>query len=402
MKPIVILAHVPSEPVTRGFVPAARRLGFPVVLLTDRLEEQQETFSRVPITEAPESILACDVFNPLSVLEATLRLGGRPAAIFSNSDHLQTSTALVASYHGLPGKDWTAAFRAKNKAEMRRWLGRQGGVERVWHASVSDEEGLRRLGESVPLPCVVKPAEGVASEQVQLARTREEVGAACRDIWRARPGQRVVLEEYLEGPLVTLETLGEFERLWVLGGFRTHLSPPPYFIEKEAWWGTGLTERQEEEMVALLRDAGVGFGACHTEFVLTEAGPRVIEINYRTVGDSREFLLDEALGIRLFEQVLRLHLGAPLEMARTSPVAAGIRYFCAERSGVLSRVPAAFRRTEGELTLTFTPTRAEGTELRLTNSNRDYLGVLRGFGGTQEALARAFDRIGEELRWELK
>jgi biotin carboxylase len=401
MKPIVILAHVPSEPVTRGFVPAARRLGFPVVLLTDRLEEQQETFSRVPAAEAPQSILACDVFNPLSVLEATFRLGERPAALFSNSDHLQTSTALAASYHGLPGKDWKATFRAKNKAEMRRWLGERG-AERVWHVSVSDEEGLRGLVESVPLPCIVKPAEGVASEQVQLARTREEVGASCRDIWRSRPGQRVVLEEYLEGPLVTLETLGDGEHLQVLGGFRTHLSPPPYFIEKEAWWGTGLSERQEEEMLSLLRAAGVGFGACHSELVLTAAGPRLIEINYRTIGDSREFLLDEALGLRLFEQVLRLHLGAPLERMRPPPVAAGIRYFCAERSGVLARVPAAFRRTEGELTLTFTPTRAEGTALRLTNSNRDYLGVLRGFGGSEQALARAFERIGEELRWELK
>jgi biotin carboxylase len=401
MKPIVILAHVPSEPVTRGFVPAARRLGFPVVLLTDRLEEQQETFSRVPAAEAPESILACDVFNPLSVLEATLRLGGRPAAIFSNSDHLQTSTALAAAYHGLPGKNWTAAFRAKNKAEMRRWL-HECEVEQVWHASVSDEQGLEKLGETVPLPCIVKPAEGVASEQVQMARNREEVLASCRDIWRARPGQRVVLEEYLEGPLVTLETLGDGERIQVLGGFRTHLSPPPYFIEKEAWWGTGLTERQEHAMVSLLRAAGVGFGSCHTEFVLTEAGPRVIEINYRTIGDSREFLLDEALGIRLFEQVLRLHLGAPLELMRPPPVAAGIRYFCAERSGVLTRVPEAFRRTEGGLTLMFTPTRTEGTAVRLTNSNRDYLGVLRGFGGTREALERAFSRIEGELRWELK
>lgn len=401
MKPIIILAHVPSEPVTRGFVPAARRMGFPVVLLTDRLEEQQETFSRVPAAEAPQSILACDVFNPLSVLEATFRLGERPAAIFSNSDHLQTSTALAASYHGLPGKDWKATFRAKNKAEMRRWLAERG-AERVWHASVSDEEGLRGLVESVPLPCIVKPAEGVASEQVQLARTREEVGASCRDIWRSRPGQRVVLEEYLEGPLVTLETLGDGEHLQVLGGFRTHLSPPPYFIEKEAWWGTGLSEQQEEELVGLLRAAGVGFGACHTEFVLTAAGPRLIEINYRTIGDSREFLLDEALGLRLFERVLRLHLGAPLERMRPPPVAAGIRYFCAERSGVLARVPEAFRRTEDGHTLMFTPTRAEGTALRLTNSNRDYLGVLRGFGGTEQTLARAFERIGEELRWELK
>lgn len=400
MKPLVFLAHVPSEPVTLGFLPAARRLGYPVVLLTDRPDEQQATFSRAPAAEAPEVIVACDVFNPLSVLEATLRLGARPAAIFSNSDHLQACAALVAAYHGLPGKDWRAALHAKNKAEMRRLL-RERGVERVWHASVVDEQGLEPVAQAAPLPCVVKPSDGVASEQVRLARTRAEVVGACRDVWRVRPGQRVVLEEYLEGPLVTLETLGDGERMQVLGGFRTHLSPPPYFIEREAWWGTALDARQEAALAAVLEAVGVRFGACHTELVVTEAGPRLIEINYRSVGDFREFLLDEALGIRLFEQVLRLHLGAPLEPLAPRPVAAGIRYFCAERSGVVTSAPAAFRRAEDGLTLTFTPTRAEGSVVKLSQSNRDYLGALRGFGGTEAALRQAFDRLGAELRWEL-
>ena len=42
-----------------------------------------------------------------------------PDAIFSNSDHLQTQTALAASYFGLPGKDRRSSMRAKNKSHQR-------------------------------------------------------------------------------------------------------------------------------------------------------------------------------------------------------------------------------------------------------------------------------------------
>ena len=400
-KPLVILAHVPSEPVTRGFVPAARRLGFPVVLLTDRLEEQQDLFARMSSAQAPTAIVACDVFNPLAVLDALSGLGSRPAAVFSNSDHLQTSTALAANHHGLAGKDWHVTLRAKNKAQMRAYREEQG-LERVWHRAVSRAEELPAVVAALKLPCVVKPSQGVASEDVQLARSAGEVTDACHAIWRSRPGQTVLLEEFLEGPLVTLETLGDGEQMVILGGFRTSLSAPPAFVEREAWWGTQLPPEQEESMAATLRAMGVQFGSCHAEFILTAQGPRLVEVNYRSVGDSREFLLDEALELRLFERILQLHLGAPLELSRPAPVAAGIRYLCAEQSGTIKQVPPAFRRREGEATFIFTPSRPVGSVVRLSGSNRDYLGSLRGFGGSEEQLRAAFDRAQPELRWELR
>lgn len=48
---------------------------------------------------------------------------------------------------------------------------------------------------------------------------------------------------------------------------------------------------QENQVVDIIRCFGVGFGACHTEFVMTNKGPRLIEINYRNIGDYREFLM---------------------------------------------------------------------------------------------------------------
>jgi len=45
-----------------------------------------------------------------------------------------------------------------------------------------------------------------------------------------------VAEEYLPGTLRTLETLGDGETTWLLGGFLTTVSAPPWFVEERLTW----------------------------------------------------------------------------------------------------------------------------------------------------------------------
>jgi len=400
MRSLFIVAHVCTDSVNEGFLPAAQALGLPVVLLTDCAAMHREHFAQSGRAASPQDIVACDVFNPLAIIEAVTRHGGCPAAIFSNSDHLQASTALAAAYFGLPGKDWRSSYRAKNKAEMRRQLAALG-LDSLWHALVCSPAELSALGTNLRLPCVIKPREGVASQEVSLARDAAELAAQCEAVWATRPGQPLLLEEYIEGPLYTLETLGDGARLQALGGFRTVLSPPPHFIELEAHWGTGLPAAVEAQVLDTIRRFGIGFGACHTEYVLTPQGPRLIEINYRCVGDYREFLLCETLQIPLFQQVLRLHLGEPLPALVPADRAAAIRYFTAPASGRLSHAPSPFTRAEDGLQLRYQPLRQIGDRLQISHSNKDYVGVLRGWARTREHLAAAFDEVSASLAWEV-
>ncbi|RJG01672.1 ATP-grasp domain-containing protein [Noviherbaspirillum sedimenti] len=400
MKELIILAHVPTDAINAGFIPAAQRLGLSVVLLTDHAEAHQQHFGQARLATYPDEIIACDVFNPLAVIGALTCRSQAPAAIFSNSDHLQASTAIVADYFGLPRKDWHVAYRAKNKAEMRASL-QNRGLDMLWHAVVCDKAGLAQATKGMPFPCIVKPREGVASQQVTLSHERAELEAQCEAVWSEQPGLPLLLEEYIEGPLYTLETLGDGKRLHVLGGFQVKLSPPPYFVELEAKWGTGLTAAQEAQVVDIIRRFGVGFGACHTEFVMTDKGPRLIEINYRNIGDYREFLLQDTLAIPLFEIVLRLYLGEPMPQLELAQNAALIRYFTAPSAGCLTEAPGAFvNQTDGQL-FSYKPLRSIGEFISLTNSNKDYLGVLRATGPDAQRLGAEVERIGRSLAWRI-
>ncbi|MER7047073.1 ATP-grasp domain-containing protein [Streptomyces jumonjinensis] len=391
-----VLALNPTDSVTEGFLPAARRLGLRVTLLTDQPGAHRERYRRIhPAVE----ILECEVRDFHAVI-SRISAHRRPDAVFSNSDHLQTQTALAAAYFGLPAKDWRAALRTKDKAQMRRALAAEP-VRSAELAAHQDPAGLRTA--DLPYPCVVKPREGVASEDVILVESPAELLRQCARIRARRPGAALVIEEFLPGELHTLETLGDGRRLHPLGGFHTELSPLPYFIEERMTFVAAHPEPVAAQVLARLDELGVGFGACHTEFVVHDGHARLIEVNYRAIGDQCDLLLAELLGIPLFDHILRTHLGEPLpaDLGARAGGAARLAYPLADRAGTLTAAPGPADLTVDGVRLTYRPARPIGERHELYRTNRDFLGIARATGTDQRTVDQALDAFLAGLSWEI-
>ncbi|MFH8597600.1 acetyl-CoA carboxylase biotin carboxylase subunit family protein [Streptomyces rimosus] len=407
---LIVLARNPTDSVTEGFLPAAARLGLPVALLTDQPDAHREAYGRYarerggggPLPGELD-IVPCDVLDFRAVIARiaarTSRVGA-PAAVFTNSDHLQAQAALAADYFGLPGKDWRAAFRTKNKAELRRALA-AAGLDAVRSAELAPDGDPD--GHGIPYPCVLKPREGVASEDVFLVADDTELAARCREIRARRPGAALVLEEYLDGALYTLETLGDGHTLHPLASFRTDISPPPHFIEERLRLLPEPPRPATDQVLAQLRALGVGFGACHTEYVDQGGRARIIEVNYRAIGDQCDLVLAEALDLPLFELILRTHLGERLP--RTLEARRGVRvrmeYVCAGRDGVLKAAPDAHLGEADGVRLDYRPLREVGERHPLYRTNRDFLGVLRATGCDEERIDAAVREFLAAHRWEI-
>jgi biotin carboxylase len=387
---LYLLALNPTDSVTEGFLPAAARLGLDVTVLTDQPAAHRAAYPDV-------EILDCDVRDVRAAI-TRISTHRRPDAVFTNSDHLQTQAALAAAYFGLPGKDWRAALRTKDKAEMRRRLA-AAGVDRVWSAELTEPAAL-----DAPYPCVLKPREGVASEDVVLVENAEELVARSEEILDRRPGAVLVVEEYLPGELYTLETLGDGTVRHVLGGFHTELSAPPYFVEERMTFVPAHPEPVVTQVLAQLDALGVAFGACHTEFVVHAGRARIIEVNYRAIGDQCDLLLARLLEVPLFEHVLRTHLGEPLpaDLGARHDGAARVEYPCADRAGTLVGAPAATELTVDGVHLTYRPLREVGERHELYRTNRDYLGVLRATGTDQSTVDRVSAEFLAARRWEIQ
>jgi biotin carboxylase len=389
---LCLVASKPTDAVTHGLLPAAARLGLDVTLMTDQPAAHRDAL-RAAATPGRPCIVGCDVWDFRSLIRALSDRPG-PDGVFSNSDHLQAQTALAADYFGLPGKDWRASLRARDKLLMRRHLAATG-TERVMATEVTAATDLSRL----PFPAVLKPAEGVASEDVVLAGTPAELAARRAEILARSPGRRLIAEEYLPGTLRTLETLGDGRTRWVLGGFRTSLSPPPFFTEERLVWDPPGPGR--DQVTAALAALGASFGAAHTEF----AGGRLIEVNDRLIGDHCDFLLAAVTGIDLFAQVLRVHLGEPLPAAPPPPrrTHAIAEYISAERDGVaVPAPPPGPAVAEPGVDLTCWPLRRPGERVTLCHSNRDYLGVITACGDDQGAVERSVAAARAAWRWEIR
>lgn len=372
----------PTDSLMNGFLPAAESLDWDVTLLTDQ-----------PDRYAGFDVLHADVRDARAVIE-TIAAHHPPDVIFSNSDHLQAETALAAAYFGLPGKDWRACVTAKNKALTRRRLA-EAGVETVRSVRLHPDDPPPT---TLPYPAVLKPREGVASENVLFCPGPERLAIAAKEVWARLPGVALVAEEYLDGPLRTLETLGDGHVRQVLGGFHTTLGPPPCFVEERLDWGP--PGGHATHIIAALDALGVGFGACHTEYVVTGAGPRIIEVNYRAIGDNCDFLLADLLGVPLFEWILRVHAGEPAPVPPAPPSGHGAAVsVVADRSGVIEvAAPAIDLRTAG-VRLAHRPCRAAGDTVAVTGTNRDYLGVIRAIGPTRPAVDAAIGAFRAEHPW---
>ncbi|HEX8631444.1 MAG TPA: siderophore biosynthesis protein [Catenuloplanes sp.] len=391
---IYLTALNPTDSLLDGFLPAAAGLGLPVTVLTDQPTGWPSVTAEVA---------GCDVRDPRAVID-TIHNGQAPAALLSNSDHLQTPTALAAAYLGLPGKDWRATLRCKDKRLTRRTLA-DAGLDAVATATIGPTDGVEAAA-TLPFPAVVKPREGVASEDAYLVADLAELTERVAGIRARRPGTPLVVEEYLAGELRTFDTLGDGTTLTVTGSWHTTLGRPPSFIEESLDWAPALPERAVADLRAQLDALGVGFGACHTEFVLAGDRARLIEVNYRLIGDRMDLILAELLGIPLFEYVLRVHLGEPLAgMPRPEPAAvsrhARVEYVCADTPGTLVAAPGNVDLRVDDTWVGCRPLRRLGVTVPVTGTNRDYLAVLHAIGADPAAVRSALRQFRDGHRWTI-
>lgn len=403
---LYLTALNPTDAVTHGLLPSAARLGLPTVVLTDQPDAHRAAYAS---HEHPApAVEPVDVREAGAVAARVLALAGRygtPTALLSNSDHLQTATALAAELLGLPGKDWRAGLRSKNKFLTRRVLA-AAGLDHVANVEIGAADDVGEVAAGLPFPAVVKPREGVASEDVLLVHDLGELVAQVARI-RARRGPcALVAEEYLAGELHTYDTLGDADRLHHFGSWRTTLGQPPSFTEAGRDWAPRVPEPVERHLRAQLAALGVGFGACHTEFVIDGEKARIIEVNYRLIGDTMDLICAELLGVDLFAELIRLHLGQPLSATLPCPSTvdrhARIHYVTADRAGTLTEAPPPLSTDlPGGIRLGHRRLRDIGVTAPLHGTNRDYLSVVHAIGPAPAPVRTAVDDFVATHRWSV-
>ena len=174
------------------------------------------------------------------------------------------------------------------------------GIPTAEYEVFDDMNAALKYLESAPLPTVVK-ADGLAlGKGVIIAETKEDAKEAVREMLEdgkfGESGKRVVIEEFLTGPEVSVLAFTDGESLVPMvssmdhkragdndtglntGGMGT-VAPNPYYTDAVAW---ACMERIFLPTVRAMNAEGRTFQGClYFGLMITPDGPKVIEYNCR-------------------------------------------------------------------------------------------------------------------------
>ncbi|WP_406503720.1 ATP-grasp domain-containing protein [Streptomyces sp. NBC_00212] len=378
---------------------AAAEEGMTVHLLCGDRSEYTHEFA----AGHPENLVVHDVdTHDTAAVEAEVRAIGDVAGLLSTTDTWSLIALAVRERLGLPGQDPASVRLVRDKAQLRRRL-YEHGLSRADGSPLSPADDAATLAADLGLPLVVKDSAGTGSEHVWLARTEAELAAVLDEVRRSDLRGRAIAEPYFRGPLFSVETLTWQGRTRVIGVSSRILSAPPVFREEALAFPVALppaVARDVDHWIEqVLKAVGYTEGFAHTEFIMTDTGFELVEINPRLGGALIGEEISRALDINVyaaFVDLVRRRRPALMDLPLTVRQGAAHARIYAPHTGT-------FQGCEGEETLAghpggpaLYPALPVGADVRTTAHQDGCVAVLLATGATAElALQNVLSASGE-------
>jgi biotin carboxylase len=329
--------------------------------------------------------------------------------VITSCDYYLSTVARIAGRLGLSASSPEAVENACRKDATRRVLA-DAGVPGPRFAVHEEWADIARAAREIGYPLVVKPVDLCAGMYVRRVDDEEQLTAAVRalaDFPVNARGQRrapvVLLEELLDGPEVSVETVSHAGAVHVIGVTDKSVGGAPAFIETGHMFPAALSttdaEAAGQTALGALKALGLTDGVvAHTEIKLTSAGPRVVEVNPRPAGNRITELVRHVTGIDLAAAFVDVSLGRAPDLRRTDTGlrSAAIGFLVPQTAGMLEALDgSALRDKPGVLEVQLAE---PGKQVKAAGSNNEYLGHV--MAGDAEGLG-ARDRV-EALLGELR
>lgn len=314
-----------------------------------------------------------------AILEAARR-HGIDGIMTLASDMPMQSVALVSHALGLVGISEDTALKATNKAFMRDAL-REYGVPVPMYFRVKGKEAfIEAVGRirAAGYRCIVKPADNSGSRGVDLLKDDSDLEAAYAYTAQYSRGGELVVEEYMEGPEVSVETLALDGDVHVIQITDKLTTGAPYFVEMGHSQPSQLSEETKARIravaVAANKAIGIQNGPSHTEIKVTKDGPKIVELGARLGGDCiTTHLVPLSTGVDMVECCIRIALGEKPDLTAKWDKGSSIRYL---KTGT-GRIKAI-----------------EGIEDARALEGVRQVSIVHGVGETAGTIKSSVDRVG--------
>ncbi|MFC5702378.1 ATP-grasp domain-containing protein [Cohnella faecalis] len=366
--------------------PLLHSLGHTYTFVTRKPEHYQSAHSteKHPVVRYADSVLVAETNDSAGLIK--LLQPYRFDGVITVCDYYIEIAREVAKAFSLPCPFPDEVKTVRQKHLMRQALDRAGLANpsyRLAHSLPEAEEAAAAIG----YPLVLKPVDLASSAFVSLIRNEKELqdGYEALEAFplNFRDQERdctYLLEEYMSGEEVSVESVSYYGETAVLGVTDKSVTGTPYFIENGHMFPAKLSDEARTEVTQFVRDAlkAVGFdhGIAHTEVKLTAEGPRIVEINPRTAGNYIVELIQRVTCVDLLQAFVELSLGKKPTIATKDDgmASAAVMFLVPPQSGTLARIQGLESLESDEHIVRYKVDNCEGRSIAAPIDNACYLG----------------------------
>jgi biotin carboxylase len=237
------------------------------------------------------------------------------------------TAATVAQRLKLPGISIPTAETACDKLAMKRCF-QQAGVAVPWFAEVNTPQDLQRFAIERGSDLVIKPIDSRGSRGVQRIAKVADMTKAFFLARSHSPSERVMVEQYLEGPQISTESIVTGGRCFTPGfsdrNYEFLERYAPFFIENGGDLPSHLPADIQDKVKDLVSRAaaalGVRDGTVKGDIVVHKGEPYVIELAARLSGGffcTREIPL--STGVDFIGGAIKVALGETVSDEELTP-----------------------------------------------------------------------------------
>ncbi|MFC4376822.1 ATP-grasp domain-containing protein [Nocardia halotolerans] len=304
--------------------------------------------------------------------------------VLTSCDYYLPTVAAIAAELELPGPSRDAMADACDKYRTRQ-ICRAAGVAGPAFAVAENLDELLGAAAELGYPLVVKPVDlcgGMfvcrVDDEHRLRAAAERIAGFPVNARGQRRSPRILLEECLDGPEFSVETVTVAGQTTVIGVTDKQITGAPAYIEAGHMFPAALSPTEltavVELAVAAVTALGLDATVAHTEVKLGAHGPRLIEVNPRPAGNRITELVRRVTGIDLTAVHAEAVAGGTPDLTprHTGITSAAIAFAVPDRSGVLTRVHGAANwATDTSIVEQRLPD--PGTAVRPATDNNTYL-----------------------------
>jgi predicted ATP-grasp superfamily ATP-dependent carboligase len=207
--------------------------------------------------------------------------------------------------------DLETIFLINNKKKMRQHL-EANGISPIRY-TVANLFNITEKAEAFTYPFIVKPVNLSGSQGVALCHEVQDLERWKASVKALDYCGEFLIEEYLRGIEVSVETITFQNEHYMIGITDKLKTPPPQFIEMGHIFPSRLDKHTKEAVEKLIKEVltslRYSFGPCHSEVIITEAGPRLVELQPRLAGDRIPRLIEHSTGMRMENIIFKMLKG---------------------------------------------------------------------------------------------